>query len=485
MKNLAPLILILFTCYLFTGCMGETNWVPESDSSEVSSQEAIAMSSLTQDPGPSESSEDSESHVTPAEQSSQEESMDEPESSQEIHDSNNSEKLSSSQKVRSSSSESSDESSSSSSSESSNESSNLSSDDNVCNCSYADPEVVLEVRSEGWGTILDTVMIYKEGMATLSIQEENPYDGENTHYAMRAFAAEHFTEIISGEADVPFEVDLDRSFNINSRTIGVIIGYQSYFGDCYISDNTLTVHYTDGEQDEVTTDSEGRYEILKSSDEIEKVTFTLDDVDFEFTPDSSYYDYIFLEPMQMAAPYIYLYPEEAQQVSVALDLILEGSIVVSDPAYGTGWTVTAEPSGLLDGKYPYLFYEANQAIPMQMETGWVIDGTDLSGELTELLTDLGLIESEIEDFLGFWLPVLEPSAYYAVFPQDIDSMVRLVVDPKPQTVIRVLLFMTPMKYAADLIKPQLPTVPERDGFTVVEWGVLVPPGALPALSVDE
>ena len=68
-------------------------------------------------------------------------------------------------------------------------------------------------------------------------------------------------------------------------------------------------------------------------------------------------------------PVIYLYPEQAQEVSVRLDY--DGRLTDTIPAYGDGWKVTAWPDGRLvnhsDGKeYPYLFWEGEDRTAYDM-----------------------------------------------------------------------------------------------------------------------
>ena len=76
-------------------------------------------------------------------------------------------------------------------------------------------------------------------------------------------------------------------------------------------------------------------------------------------------------------PVIYLYPEQAQEVSVRLDY--DGRLTDTIPAYGDGWKVTAWPDGRLvnhsDGKeYPYLFWEGEDRTAYDMTKGFVVLG---------------------------------------------------------------------------------------------------------------
>ena len=81
-------------------------------------------------------------------------------------------------------------------------------------------------------------------------------------------------------------------------------------------------------------------------------------------------------------PVIYLYPEQAQEVSVRLDY--DGRLTDTIPAYGDGWKVTAWPDGRLvdhnDGKeYPYLFWEGEDRTAYDMTKGFVVLGSGKIG----------------------------------------------------------------------------------------------------------
>lgn len=178
-------------------------------------------------------------------------------------------------------------------------------------------------------------------------------------------------------------------------------------------------------------------------------------------------------------PVIYLYPTETLTATVRLNY--DGKIVTDIPTYNTalgGWQVKAEPDGTLlaaDGKhYPYLFWEG---IPNNTEryqnpaAGFVVAGSDTEKFLRSTLPRLGLIPSEYEEFIAFWVPKLEHNPYTLIHfaGAAYQTEARLTVDPKPDSVIRVFMVTKTLDQPVQ-IKPQILTTPQRDGFTVVEWG---------------
>ena len=87
------------------------------------------------------------------------------------------------------------------------------------------------------------------------------------------------------------------------------------------------------------------------------------------------------------------------------------------------------------------------------------------------LSDLGLTRREANEFIVYWLPLMEANEYNVIaFQTDVyEENAKLTVDPMPDTIIRVFMAW----YGTDKeieIEPQELKSPERTGFTVVEWG---------------
>jgi hypothetical protein len=173
-------------------------------------------------------------------------------------------------------------------------------------------------------------------------------------------------------------------------------------------------------------------------------------------------------------PIIYLYPETETELNVKLGK--PENITVSYPAYLDGWHVLAQPDGALvdleTGRRLYaLYWEGKNAEVPAMDEGFVVAGADTAPFLEEKLALLGLSEREAEEFIVYWLPLMEDNSYNLISFQDdaYTDAAKLEVTPAPDTVIRV--FMTYKPLAAPVeIQPQELDAPERNGFTVVEWG---------------
>ena len=211
--------------------------------------------------------------------------------------------------------------------------------------------------------------------------------------------------------------------------------------------------------DQVVCTYENEY--MDKNSRIEGDLLTIETGTFEIDPDACY------------KPVIYLYPEEETDVSVKL--FLDGELTCTYPAYKDGWQVTAAPDGTLtDAKgqtYNYLYWEGNVDAQWDMTEGFCIKGEDTAAFLEEALEKLGLTRKEANEFIVYWLPLMEQNPYNIISFQTeaYTNAAQLEVTPAPDTVIRV--FMT-FKAADGMIRllPQKLTAPERKGFTVVEWG---------------
>jgi hypothetical protein len=181
----------------------------------------------------------------------------------------------------------------------------------------------------------------------------------------------------------------------------------------------------------------------------------------------------------MCEPIVYLYPTQEENVEVKLGE--DVAVINSYPAYYDGWRVSAQPDGELTDlrsgrRLPYLFWEGHSYI-LPMETkGFVVKSSDVPTFLEAMLPKLGLNPKEASDFIIAWSSKLTDAPYYFITFLDesvIDRFYPLRIYPLPETTIRVLMDFTPLAGPIPVQPPSLAQPPRRQGFTVVEWGVLV------------
>ncbi len=169
-------------------------------------------------------------------------------------------------------------------------------------------------------------------------------------------------------------------------------------------------------------------------------------------------------------PAIYLYPQETLKIKVSLSI--NGEITISEPEYDNGWDVVVEPGGKIESSYDYLFYEARLNYLKTPAEGWCVEYEHLELWMNNTLRELGLNEKESKDFKVFWLDFLPIANHYEIkllSKEYLDLNMGLNIDPKPETIIRVILTFSPYQNAVEIDTPLI-TTPIRSGFTVVEWG---------------
>ena len=177
-----------------------------------------------------------------------------------------------------------------------------------------------------------------------------------------------------------------------------------------------------------------------------------------------------------AKPVIYLYPEQETDVHVELELT-ESELNTTYPKYNNGWDVTAYPDGTLLNKadgthHRYLFWDSvNCSTRFDFSEGFCVAGCDTEQFLKEKLTYMGLTENEMNEFIVYWLPLMEHNAFNLIAFQDdaYTDTAKLTITPAPDTECRIFMAYIPLEEAVEIAPQELPTF-ERSGFTVVEWG---------------
>ncbi len=191
-------------------------------------------------------------------------------------------------------------------------------------------------------------------------------------------------------------------------------------------------------------------------------------------------DFVTIEPGKLQTgedlaykPVIYLYPRQKTEVSV--NLTLDGKLTCTYPAYDGGWKVTAMPDGTLTDargqSYNYLYWEGTTGAEYDFSEGFCIPGADTAAFLEESLARLGLTRREANEFIIYWLPLMENNPYNIIsFQQECyTDSAKLKIDPVPDTLIRVFMAWKPAQNYQEM-KEQTLTAPQRQGFTAVEWG---------------
>ncbi len=173
-------------------------------------------------------------------------------------------------------------------------------------------------------------------------------------------------------------------------------------------------------------------------------------------------------------PVIYLYPTSEQSVSVKLDY--NGELTCTYPEYKDGWNVIAEPDGTLTNigdkrEYSYLYWEGISKNQWDMSKGFVVKGEDTEEFLQEKLEYMGLTPREYNEFIVYWLPIMQENKYNLITfaGEEYENVAKLNITPKPDSILRVMMLFKSLDKPIEIEEQEIKSF-ERKGFTVIEWG---------------
>ncbi|MBN2367344.1 MAG: hypothetical protein JXL67_14340 [Calditrichaeota bacterium] len=173
-------------------------------------------------------------------------------------------------------------------------------------------------------------------------------------------------------------------------------------------------------------------------------------------------------------PNIYIYPAEEIEMDVELHFPKGGEILESNPKYVNNWHIQVEPSGFINTEYRYLFYEARIPNILQREFAWIVKGKELDDFFRKNLADLTFSVMEIKDFLDYWLPYFSSEKTYVIYPhftKELSDVIEINFSLPPENLNRIIYWIEEYTGNVTVKRPEIPDY-KRDGFTVLEWGVI-------------
>lgn len=176
-----------------------------------------------------------------------------------------------------------------------------------------------------------------------------------------------------------------------------------------------------------------------------------------------------------AKPVLYLYPTEKTDVTVTFEH--PERLIVDYPKYDNGWRVTSMPDGTLTDKngreYYALYWEESSTTPTyDFVDGFCVSGEDSAIFLEEKLSELGFTDKEANEFIIYWLPILEANEYNLIrfeLTDEREASSALHISPAPDSLLRVAMHIKALDTPVQIREQTLPTF-ERIGFVAVEWG---------------
>lgn len=286
-----------------------------------------------------------------------------------------------------------------------------------------------------------------------------------------------------------------------------------FYGDGHIFDYEGK-EYLDGNFDKIYWIVEGKYILVNDKDEIKLVTIKGKDIYsygklkvgsinygltynngalFQFNnPDADQNDYntgcvevIYDASTKtgetktsycggIAKPVLYLYPKKTTKVTISFEH--PEYLETTYPKFTGKWEVKAHSNGDLydnNGAYYYaLYWDEKQVHSVDFSTGYYVEKDNAIEFLEKKLSYIGLSRREANEFIMYWLPVLEKnekSLVYFELTEERESYNKLNISPKPDSMLRLVIHIKKVDQKINIPKQNL-TKFQRKGFVAVEWG---------------
>ena len=197
-------------------------------------------------------------------------------------------------------------------------------------------------------------------------------------------------------------------------------------------------------------------------------------VEYAYNPSDKTGEMKEIECGGIAKPILYLYTKEKTNVTVSFSH--PEFLETTYPKFNNYWSVNALPDGSLydkDNKYYYaLYWDEKKVHTVDFSEGFYVEKDNAIDFLEEKLSYIGLNDREKNEFIMYWLPILEKNEKNLVYfelTEERESYNKLLIDPQPDSMLRLVIHIKKVDSKVNIKKQSL-TKFKRVGFTVVEWG---------------
>ncbi len=244
-------------------------------------------------------------------------------------------------------------------------------------------------------------------------------------------------------------------------------------------DKNYVYGYDSGFYDRTTLDrmqeenkKEGLYVVIEYPNKDKNGNYGME---YCYTNDKQIIEYPIKEEIGgRAKPVLYLYPENETNVKVTFSN--PEFLTTTYPKYNSSWNVKALPNGDLydkDGKYYYaLYWDEKRYNEVDFHEGFYVEDKDAINFLEEKLSIIGLSDKERNEFIMYWLPIMEKNGKNLVYfelTKEREKTNKLIIEPKPDSLLRVSIHIKKVNRKTNIKEQKLESF-KRNGFTAVEWG---------------
>lgn len=173
-------------------------------------------------------------------------------------------------------------------------------------------------------------------------------------------------------------------------------------------------------------------------------------------------------------PVLYLYPEKETNVKVYFEN--NSLLTTTYPKFINSWNLRVLPDSSMydqDNNYYYaLYWEEIPTKKVDFSTGFYVNGNNAIQFLENKLSLIGLNDRERNEFIMYWLPILENnnhSLVYFEFTDEKQENNKLIIEPTPDSLLRLTMHVKRVNKKVTIKEQELNTF-ERKGFVAVEWG---------------
>ena len=173
-------------------------------------------------------------------------------------------------------------------------------------------------------------------------------------------------------------------------------------------------------------------------------------------------------------PVLYLYPEKEMNVKVYFE---DSTLLTTTyPKFNSSWNVRVLPNGSIydnNNKYYYaLYWEEIPTKKVDFSIGFYVNGNSAIDFLEDKLETIGLNDRERNEFIMYWLPILENNKHSLVYfelTEEKQASNKLIIEPCPDSLLRVTMHVKRVSKEVNIKAQELVSF-ERKGFVAVEWG---------------
>ena len=193
-------------------------------------------------------------------------------------------------------------------------------------------------------------------------------------------------------------------------------------------------------------------------------------IEHQYTDDCDYDEL----DMTVKKPVLYLYPEEDMMVNVTFDN--KDKLLSTYPKYKNEWNVFAKKDGTLidenGRKYYALYWDEIIKHEEKFKTGFYVKSKDSIKFLEEKLFEMGFTDREANEFIMYWLPIMEQGGDNLVhfhFTEDRQKQNKINIEPEVDSLFRVSIEIKKVKKKVSIKEQKIERF-ERYGFSALEWG---------------